>query len=144
MDREQERAIEWDCFHTQNRYYVLADAGDFEGAASQFAKDGVWTMKQWGQELRGRAKIANGLKDGLGPVFIRHYISNITVTVIDENNAEVISYAHAYRHEKDEIKDETIPFIGAWALARHDNKMVLTDDGWKISRRDVSAMLMRE
>ena len=127
---------------TQNRYYVLADAGDYEGAANLFTKDGVWTLR--GQELHDRAEIAKGLSDGLGPVFIRHYISNITVTVIDEHNAEVISYAHAYRHDLDEIKDGTIPFIGAWALARHDNKMMLTDEGWKISRRDVSAMLLRE
>ena len=76
MDRDQERAIEWDSFHTQNRYYVLADAGNYEGAASQFAKDGVWTLR--GQELHGRAEIAKGLSDGLGPVFIRHFISNIT------------------------------------------------------------------
>ena len=142
MDRKQERAIEWDCFHTQNRYYVLADAGDYEGAADLFTKDCVWTLL--GQELHGREELAKGLRDGLGPVFIRHFISNITVTVIDENNAEVISYAHAYRHEEGEIKDGTIPFISAWALARHDNEMVLTDEGWKISRRDVSAMLMRK
>jgi ketosteroid isomerase-like protein len=141
MDRDQERAIEWDCFHTQNRYYVLVDAGDYEGGANLFTEDAVWTL--WGQELHGRAEILKGLEDGLGPVFIRHYVSNITVNVIDENNAEVISYVHIYRHEWDEIKDGTIPTIGAWVLGRHDNKMVRTDEGWRISRRDISSFLRR-
>jgi hypothetical protein len=141
MDRDQERAIEWDCFHTQNKYYVMVDDGDYEGGGNLFTEDAIWTL--WGQELHGRDEIIKGLHDGLGPVFIRHYVSNITVNVIDENNAEVISYVHIYRHEWDEIKDGTIPMIGAWVLGRHDNKMIRTDEGWRISRRDISGFLRR-
>ena len=59
MNREQERAIEWDCFHTQNKYYVMVDAGDYEGGGNLFTEDAIWTL--WGLELQGRAEIIKGL-----------------------------------------------------------------------------------
>ena len=43
MDRDLERAIEWDCFHLQNKYYVLVDAGDYEGGGNLFTEDAIWT-----------------------------------------------------------------------------------------------------
>ena len=74
----------WDYFHTQNKYYVMVDAGDYEGGGNLFTENAIWTL--WGQELQGSVKIIKGLREGLGPVFIRHFVSNITVNIIDENN----------------------------------------------------------
>jgi hypothetical protein len=41
MDRDQERAIEWDCYQLHNRYFILGDAGEHEAACSVFTEDAV-------------------------------------------------------------------------------------------------------
>ena len=69
MDREQERAIEWDCTKVLNQFYVLADQGDFEKAANLFTENSVWNLN--GNELHGRAAIEEGLLRGL-----HHFSSN--------------------------------------------------------------------
>ena len=142
MDRDQERAIEWDCAQTHHRYYVLGDAGDHEGASMTFTEDGVSTYE--GQSLHGRAAVLKSLQTSHGPRFTRSFVANILVTVIDEQNAEAVSYVQQYFQNWDDIKDGTIPSLQPFTLCRHDNKMVLTDEGWKIKDRVVSELIRRE
>ena len=142
MNRNQERAIEWDCAQVHHRYYILGDAGDHVGASKMFTENGVSTYE--GQALYGRAAVLKSLQTSHGPRFTRSFVANILVTVIDENNAEAVSYVQQYFQNWDEIDDGTIPSLQPLALCRHDNKMVLTDDGWRIKDRKVSELLRRE
>jgi len=142
MDRDQERAIEWDVFQIHNRYYVLGDAGDHEAASTLFTKDGVSVYE--GQALNGRAEILNSLQTSHGPRFTYSFVANCTVTVIDEQNAEAASYVQQYFHERDEIKDGTISALQPYTLVRHDNRFVLTDEGWKIKHRNVTELIRRD
>ena len=142
MDRDQERAIEWDCAQVHHRYYMLGDAGDHEGASKTFTEDGVSAYE--GQAVNGRAGILKALQTSHGTRFTRSFVANILVTVIDEKNAEAASYVQQYFQDWDEIKDGTIPSLQPFTLCRHDNKMVLTDEGWKIKHRNVTELIRRE
>ena len=141
MDRDQERAIEWDCAKVHHRYYILGAAGDHEEASKSFTEDGVSVYE--GQALHGRAAVLKSLQTSHGPRFTRSFVANIVVTVIDEQNAEAVSYVQQYFQNWDEVKDGTIPSLQPYALCRHDNQMVLTDDGWKIKHRNVSELIRR-
>ena len=141
MDRDQERAIEWDCLQVHNRWYMLGDAGDHEAAANTFTEDGVSTYE--GQAVKGRAALLKSLQSSHGNRFTRNFVANCMVTVIDEQNAEAVSYVQQYFHDWDEIKDGTVPSLQPYTLCRHDNKMVLTDEGWKIKHRDVTELIRR-
>ena len=63
--------------------------------------------------------------------------------MIDEENAEAVFYVQQFYNDRDEIKDGTIPALQPYTLVRHDNKMVLTDEGWKIKHRNVTELLRR-
>ena len=82
MNRDQERAIEWDVFQIHNRMYILGDAGDHEGYANSFTEDGVSVYE--GIALNGRAEILQSRFDSYEPRFYRSFVANCTVTVIDE------------------------------------------------------------
>ena len=77
----------------------------------------------------------------MAPALRVTFVANCLVTVIDEKNAEAVSYVQQYFHDWDEIKDGTVPSLQPYTLCRHDNKMVLTDEGWKIKHRDVSELI---
>ena len=141
MDRDQERAIEWDCFQIHNRMYILGDASDHEGYANFFTEDGVSVYE--GQALNGRAEILQSRFDSYEPRFFRSFVANCTVTVIDEKNVETVSYVQQFYFDWDEITDGTIPTVQPYALVRHDNKFVLTDEGWRIKHRNVTELLRR-
>ena len=141
MDRDQERAIEWDCCQVHNRMYILGDANDHQGYANLFTEDGVSVYE--GQALNGRAGILQSRIASYEPRFTRSFVANCTVTVIDEENAEAVFYVQQFYNDRDEIKDGTIPALQPYTLVRHDNKMVLTDEGWKIKHRNVTELLRR-
>ena len=142
MDRDQELAIKYECAEVHYKYYILGDEDDFEGAVNCMTEDFVSTYPGLGV-TRGRDGLLKSITTSHGPCFFRTYVSNLVVTVIDEQNAEVMSYVQQYFHEWDEIKDGKIPVIQPGTLCRQDNKCVLTDDGWKISRRHVTELLRR-
>ena len=55
MDRDQERAIEWDCAQVVNKFYCSLDARRYDDLVNCFTPDGVW--KRQGNELQGRDAI---------------------------------------------------------------------------------------
>ena len=141
MDRDKERAIEWDCLQVHNRWYMLGDAGDHEGAVNTFTEDGVSEYE--GQAVRGRAELLKSLQTSHGTRFTRNFVANCIVAVIDEKNAEAVSYVQQFFQEWDELKDGTIPSLQPFTLCLHENKLVLTDEGWKIKHRKVTELIRR-
>ena len=59
MDRDQERAIEWDCTQIVNKFYNSLDARRYDDLVNCFTEDGVW--KRQGNELQGRAAILSAM-----------------------------------------------------------------------------------
>ena len=134
MDREREREIEWDCQKVLRQYYHHVDQREYDEAVQLFTADVHWVVM--GLDLHGREAV-RGSFGGLTDSTIRHVLTNTVVTVIDENNAESISYNSIYC-EKGFPDDGPIPFEGPDRLGTQLAKLRRTDEGWRISERGSS------
>ena len=144
MTRDEEIKIEWECQRVLRKYYHYVDQREYEKAAKLFTPDVEW--QALGVYLKGRDEIMKGLVGGLAEGTIRHIITNTVVDVIDEDHAVSISYNADYYEPgvKVEDRDGPVPFEGPHRI--HDNyaELVRTDEGWLISKRDVTIIFRRE
>jgi SnoaL-like domain len=74
MDRESERAIEWDCTRLVISFYNLLDEKRYRELADLFAVDGAWV--RLGRELIGPKAIVEAMGER-GNWLTAHVVSNI-------------------------------------------------------------------
>jgi hypothetical protein len=143
MDRDQERAIEWDCHKVLRQYYDYVDRHEYDQAVKLFTPDIDWVGL--GVALKGHAEILDGLHAGLGAGTIRHCLTNTIVTVIDENHAKARSYNILFSSPdvRFEEKQGPIPMEGANILVDMADELTRTEEGWRISRRRGTAIFQR-
>ena len=143
MDREQARAIEWECQKVVRRYYAHVDAYEYDQAVQMFTPDVDWSVI--GVKLNGRQEILDGLEGGLGAGTIRHIITNTVTDVIDEDHATARSYVTLYSsHDiRFDQTDDVIGFEGANLLGELVNDFVRTGEGWRIAKRRGLGVFMR-
>ncbi len=139
MDEDLELAIEWQCAKVLTHYYNLVDQGDFDTAVTLFTPDVVWSMD--GDEYRGQDGNLSGMHKLLDESLIRHVISNIVVTVIDEDHAEAVTYLVVYCYPKQDIADGKLQTVAANRFSEVVNNLVRTADGWRISRREIKNVM---
>ena len=143
MDRDQERAIEWDCQKTMRQYYDYVDHRDFDSAANLFTEDIDWFSH--GVKLQGRKELREGLQAALGEGTIRHVLSNTVVNVIDADNAELNEYHTLYYVADAEFENVDGPLafevpdrvIDCYAALRR------TPEGWRIAKRRAPIIFRR-
>ena len=80
MDRNDQRAIEWDCTQLLIRFYSLLDEKNYEALADLFADDGVWV--RLGRELVGGPAILAAMSER-DDWLTAHLVSNIRIDIID-------------------------------------------------------------
>ncbi len=140
MDREREREIEWDCQKVLRQYYLHVDQRNYDEAVLLFTPDIRWQVM--GLDLHGREAV-RGSFGGLAESTIRHVLTNTVVTVLDENNAESISYNTIYV-EKGFPDDGPISYDGPDRLGTQYAKLRRTDEGWRISERGSGPAFKRD
>jgi 3-phenylpropionate/cinnamic acid dioxygenase small subunit len=139
MDEDRVLAIEWQCAKVLTHYYNLVDQGDFDTAVKLFTPDVVWSMG--GDEYSGREGNLSGMRKLLDESLIRHVISNIVVSVIDEDHAEAVTYLVVYCYPKQDVADGKLQTVAANRFSEVVNKMVRTEEGWRISRREIKNVM---
>ena len=93
------------------------------------------TLEVW-SELKGKAAIKAAMIARPDELLTRHVMTNILITVMNEHRAVGISYLTLYRQiGKINNEVQNIPFSGPAAVGHYDDEFVLTDDGWRFSRR---------
>ena len=135
MDRDQERAIEWECQKIMRRYYFHVDRREFEKAVALFTPDVDWMSH--GVKLDGRDELLKGLYASLGEGTVRHILTNTVVTVTDNDHAIVRSYNTLYYRSDAEYQeaDDPLAMEGPHRLLDSYAELTRTDDGWRISKR---------
>ena len=135
MDREQERAIEWECQKIMRRYYYYVDRREFEKAVDLFTKDVDWLSH--GVKLDGRDELLKGLYASLGEGPVRHILTNSVVTVSDKDHAICRSYNTLYYTADAEYQeaDDPLAMEGPHRLLDSYAELTRTPDGWRISKR---------
>ena len=142
MEREKERIIEWDCAQVVNRFYNSLDARLYDDLVICFSEDGVW--KRQGNELRGHEAIMAAMHERSLNLVIRHVVTNIAVTVLDEDHAATQEYVTIYRHDTDEEIDGPAPLDGPGVIFLYRDKMVRSKDGWKISDKRGKPIMLKK
>ena len=135
MDREQERAIEWECQKIMRRYYYYVDRREFEKAVDLFAPDVDWLSH--GVKLDGRDELLKGLYASLGEGTVRHVLTNSVVSVTNEDQAICRSYNTLYYTADIEYQeaDDPLAMDGPHRLLDSYAELTRTPDGWRISKR---------
>jgi hypothetical protein len=143
MVADERQRIEQDCHELIISFTHCLDHGESERAVSLFTSDGVW--RRAGKSLTGRDQILASLRERKATSLVRHFTANIKIEVMDENNAEGVTYYTAYQGDA-ETAPLALPLplrlplsIGEW----HD-KFVRTPSGWRIALRETRRLFQRD
>ncbi|MBL4573276.1 MAG: nuclear transport factor 2 family protein [Gammaproteobacteria bacterium] len=126
-----------DCINLVTDYAYHRDRFDATEFANLFTEDASLSVgsQTWEGRDNIRARIEGLDKSGS----IRHLMSTIRIEPIDELHASGVSYATIYTSAAGSNSIEGFAIIGEY----HDN-FVLTDDGWKISKRELKSVFSYE
>ncbi len=142
MDREKERAIEWDCVQVVNKFYNALDGRRYDALASCFTEGGVW--KRQGKELQGRDAIMAAMRGRGENLVIRHVVTNIEVIIEDTDHASTAEYVTIYRYDGEEKLEGPAPLEGPGVIFLYKDKMVRTDGGWLISDKRGRPIMLKK
>ena len=125
------------------QYYHYVDHHEFDEAVELFTEDVTWSVM--GIDLKGRDEILEALHGGLGNDTIRHVLTNVIVTVIDKDNAELWNYTTNYysRAGRREDMEGPLPFDGPHRLGDMFAKFRRVGSEWKIAARERGRHIFR-
>ncbi|HIF58393.1 MAG TPA: hypothetical protein EYQ26_02735 [Rhodospirillales bacterium] len=142
MEREKERAIEWDCTQVVNKFYNSLDARLYDDLVDCFTEEGIW--KRQGNELQGREAILTAMHERSYNLVIRHIVTNIAVIIQDEDHVETNEYVTIYRYDSNEKVEGPAPLDGPGVIFLYKDKMLRTEVGWKISDKRGQPIMLKK
>jgi hypothetical protein len=150
MDDNERRLIEWECASNTVRFYRRLDEIRGEEAAALFAVDGIWHRDGDAGGYTGRAEIAahvNRLRErGSAAVapedrIVIHLVTNVEVTVMDDNTAEVRAHTSIIPGVRNHTPGEPGTTSGITAVFPTVEIHKRTAEGWKIADKRTSRAL---
>jgi len=126
-----------DCANLVTDYAYFRDRFDAVEFSNIFTEDASLSVgsQTWEGRDNIRARIEGLDKSGT----IRHLMSTIRIEPIDDLHATGVSYATIYTSTAGSNSTEGFAIIGEY----HDS-FVLTDDGWRISSRELKPVFSYE
>ena len=131
LPREQTRAIEWDCAQLLIGFFNAFDAWRYHDMVALFAPDGVWHRQ--GKALRGADAILDVLNARSRTQVVRHVVTNVQITVIDESHCDSRLYITAYISDTGSKPTEPPTIASPSLLLDVPGKLVRTGEGWRIA-----------
>ncbi|CAN5138951.1 hypothetical protein BH10PSE9_BH10PSE9_02460 [soil metagenome] len=116
------------CAGLANAVYTLMDLGRYDETAALFAEDGTWV--RGGNPTVGRAAIRAALDKRPPDQISRHVVSNVTITVTDNDHAEGAAYFMPLRGAKKEGGAAAMPAFDqlgdlAFSFRRDGNRWLI-------------------
>jgi uncharacterized protein (TIGR02246 family) len=142
MDRDEKRAIAWECQRILTKFCLFNDRKQSDDLANLFTPDGVWL--RLGKSLTGRENISKAMEARPATALHLHLLSNVFVMVTDADQAEVTSYKSIYYDAAGESLDKPIPLNGPKWVSVYTDKFVRTDEGWRIARMEGTTLFEGE
>lgn len=142
MDALASLSIERACARLVTRYCHLVDHGAACEVADLFTVDGVWTSAE--TTMTGRAEIAHafGLRQNNLARRSRHVCNNLLLEIEGPQAVTGVVYVTLYRHDGDPARP-VAPLEGPTLVGEYRDRFVLTDEGWRIGRREVVVSFLR-
>ncbi len=129
------RAIVAACKDLVTDYAIARDHGDADGYAATFAQDGELILPSG--SFKGREQLRQRMAENRGKSVSRHMMSTTQIKVIDSENAVGISYAVIFIEPAPEAGSAgPVPTRGPAAIGEYRDSFLLTEQGWKFSRRE--------
>ncbi|MEX0965329.1 MAG: nuclear transport factor 2 family protein [Pseudohongiellaceae bacterium] len=125
------------CSNLVTDYAYYRDRFDAAGFSNLFTEDA--SLSVGNQTWVGRDEIRARIQGLDNSSKIRHLMSTIRIEPVDDLHATGVSYATIYTATAGSNSVEGFAIIGEY----HDN-FVLTDDGWKISNRELRSVFSYE
>ena len=100
-----------------------------------FASDGIW--KRADGEVRGVAQLRTFMASRPQGIVIRHVLSNLRTTLLDDERAVVDSYVTVYRYDFSDVPSLPAPLVGPDLVGRYRDELVCEADVWKLKVREV-------
>ncbi|GJM14472.1 MAG: hypothetical protein DHS20C12_28750 [Pseudohongiella sp.] len=126
-----------ECSNLVIDYAYFRDRYDAQGFSNIFTEDAK--LNVLGQTWEGREGIRQRIEGLDKSGTIRHLMTTIRIEQIDETHAKGVSYATIYTSDAGSNSTEGFALIGEY----HDD-FVLTDEGWKISYRELKPVFSYE
>lgn len=135
MNPEHRKRIEQECRDLITALVHHYDHGEAEQAAALFVEDGLWVKSQ--VPYQGRAAIISSFAAQPAPLVLRHFTSNILVTVHDERRASAVTYYLAFVGQRIQTNpDAELPLELPGSLGEWNDSFVATPEGWRFTRRE--------
>lgn len=128
---EQRVIIEADAERLCHTLFLHLDESNYESLIALFAPDGVWHRQ--GKELRGHAMMRDALKARPKGYTTRHLVSNLIVTIADQDHAENSFYLTVYNGTGDGVSKEPLPITLPSGVGVYKQKLVRTGGAWRIA-----------
>jgi hypothetical protein len=116
------------------RFTACFDVRDIDGMAELFADNGVW--KRPDGDIAGIAELRAFMSRRLPGIFVRHVISNMRSTFVDDNSIVIDSYVTVYRHDFVDQPALPAPLNGPDVVGRYRDVLVNSEGTWKLSVRE--------
>lgn len=142
MDQTDKLLIERECERLVTAYCHYVDHGEAERIAELFSEDGIWASSEVtldGREAIGKAMAAR--QANLARMS-RHVCNNFLLEIIDADHAEGTVYLTLYRHDGKEGRALS-PLEGPAMVGEYRDRFVRTEEGWRISRREIEVDFLR-
>jgi SnoaL-like domain len=139
MNRDLERAIEWDCAQLIQKFYGYLDEKRYQDLADLFAEDGTWV--RLGKPVTGPDAIMN-LMEEREDWITTHVVTNLRVIVRSEDEVETVQYVTLYRHEGWDANDGPAPVVLPLGVLRHHDTLVRHNGIWKFRKKTSKAMMV--
>lgn len=125
-----EENVFWACSNLVTDYAYYRDQFNAEQFANLFTEDASLTVVN--QTWNGRAEIRQRIEDLKTGSTIRHEMSTIRIVPVDDDHATGVSYATIY------AAPAGVNTVSGFALmGEYHDEFVRTNDGWKISKREL-------
>ena len=133
MDLEQRTLIEQACTRLCHEYARAIDFRDYDNFPLLFTDDAVLNV---GKPLEGRAAILASVMRRPDELRSRHVISNITIDVLNPDQARGTAYLTLYRYlGKAALQRDPIPFDGPAAIGHYEDRYQRSAGSWLFQRR---------
>ena len=142
MDQSEEILIERDCERLVTAYCHYVDHGSAERIAELFSEDGVWTSAEVTMDGREAIQKAMAVREANAARMSRHVCNNFMLNIIDADHAEGTVYLTLYRYDGKEGRALS-PLEGPVMVGEYRDQFVRTEDGWRISRREIEVDFLR-
>ena len=142
MDAATRRAIEWDIERLGIAYAKHIDFGEYEPVASMFLPDGELSLM--GNVCRGPEEVLGFLRGRPRDRVTQHMISNCWIKVLDDKQAEGVTYLTLYRYQADgDNPSPPVPLETPALVGYYTDRYALVDGAWRFAKRTLTIQFQR-